>query len=113
MTLTKRKRTYHLDIKVNFGSQQQQFIKKGIRVYSKKEAIRKTLQTIKKFEHSKHSKEVWLTLRNKIPVVDSNGTWVATVLFGSPASLLHRANVWSFKAPLGCGDFYTLTKHFQ
>jgi hypothetical protein len=83
LTLSRRKKGYLLSVAVEFNTTQTETIDNCVKVYSKKEAIRKALQVIKQFENSEKIKDVWLRLRKKIPIVNSKGQWIASVILGN------------------------------
>jgi hypothetical protein len=96
-----RTKGYYLSIYLNFNSIQKKQIASNIKVPSKKEAIRKSLKFIKEFETSEKPKLLWKEIRHKIPIINSEGQWIISVIIGSVSNALHFP-------PLNHGDFYAL-----
>jgi hypothetical protein len=78
------KNKYKLSVDLYFSHCQQANIAYGIEVVSKKEGIRQSLKIIKEFElNNEKTKELFLRVRHKEPIVSSDGKWIATCLIDS------------------------------
>lgn len=114
LELTKiNSKQYSVSVQLRFNHEQCFYVCTSSKVNSKKEAIRKTLQLIKQFEKSEKCKEVWKDLLHDIPIVNSDGVWVATNIIGCPSETLITRTFMHTECKLGYGIFYCLEKRVK
>lgn len=110
LELTKIGKFYILSIELRLSSSQRHNVARVSKIPNKKEAIRASLKVIKKFENDKSRiLTMWQKLSYDIPIVNSEGIWVLTVLIDSASSaLITKKTFQSHEASLGYGVFYSL-----
>lgn len=103
LELSKIGKFYNLSICLSLSRSQKYEIARKIKTPNKKEAIRAFLKQVKNFENDKKQILImWQKTTYDIPIVNSEGVWIFTIIIGSASSNLIQKQIKT------SGTFYSL-----